>query len=196
MNDAMKHNISQKEAEEAVRTLLRWIGEDPEREGLIDTPQRFIKSYAEKFAGYKTDPKEVLSKQFSETAGYKGIIILADIAVESFCEHHIEPIVGRAHVGYIPKGKVVGISKLARLVEVFTRRLQLQERLTAQIAHAINDCLMPEGVAVMVEAKHHCICHRGVHHRDAMMMTSSFLGVFENDQDLVKNFMDKIKAYG
>lgn len=191
--DTKKRHISNEDAEEAVKTLLQWMGEDIEREGLVETPKRVIKSFAEKFAGYKTDPKVLLSKKFSETSGYKGIVMLSDITVESHCEHHMSPIIGRAYVAYLPSDKVVGISKIARLVEVFSKRLQLQERMTAQIANAIDENLEPKGVAVLIEAKHHCICHRGVNHRDTMMMTSSFLGEFKTDEKLINQFMLQIK---
>lgn len=184
-----KRHISNEEAEEAVKTLLEWIGEDVEREGLVETPKRVIKSFAEKFSGYKTDPKTLLSKKFSETSGYQGLVMLSDITVESHCEHHMSPIIGKAHVAYLPSDKVVGISKIARLVEVFSNRLQLQERMTAQIANAIDENLKPKGVAVMIEAKHHCICHRGVNHRDTMMITSSFLGDFKDNEKLMNQFL-------
>jgi GTP cyclohydrolase I len=188
-----KTHISNKEAEQAVKTLLEWIGEDVEREGLIETPKRVIKSFAEKFAGYKTDPKTLLSKKFSETSGYQGLVMLSDITVESYCEHHMSPIIGKAHIAYLPAEKVVGISKIARLVEVFSRRLQLQERMTAQIANAIDENLKPKGIAVLIEAKHHCICHRGVTHRDTMMITTSFLGEFKTDEKLINQFLTQTK---
>jgi GTP cyclohydrolase I len=185
-----KLHVTREDAEEAIRTILLWIGEDPMREGLRDTPKRVIKSYAEKFNGYNIDPKAILSTEFSETENYNGIVLLSNIDVESYCEHHLAPIIGKAHIGYIPKDKVVGISKLARLVEVFSHRLQLQERLTSQIANTINDCLEPLGIAVMIKAKHHCICHRGVNHRDTYMTTSSFLGSFNANPHLIRQFID------
>ncbi len=181
--------ITRKEAEDAVRTLLLWLGEDLNREGLIETPSRVVKAYSERFKGYKTDPGYLLSKQFSETSDYKGVVTLSNIEVESTCEHHLAPILGKAHVAYIPRNKVVGISKLARVVEAFSQRLQLQERLTAQIANTINKSLDPLGVAVTIKAKHHCICHRGVSHRDTEMITSTFLGRFETEPELVRQFM-------
>ena len=181
--------VTQKDAEDAVRTLLLWLGEDLNREGIIETPSRVVKAYSERFKGYKIDPKHLLSKQFSETSGYKGVVTLSNIEVESTCEHHLAPIIGKANVAYIPRDKVVGISKLARVVEAFSQRLQLQERLTAQIAHTINDCLNPLGVAVAIKAKHHCICHRGVGHRDTEMITSTFLGRFETDSELLRQFI-------
>jgi GTP cyclohydrolase I len=180
--------VTQVEAEEAIKTLLLWIGEDVNREGLLETPSRVIKAYAEKFQGYKIHPQTLLSKQFSETAGYKGIIVLSNIAIESTCEHHLAPIIGTASVGYIPRHRVVGISKLARVVEAFANRLQLQERLTAEIAHTIQDSLHPLGVAVTIKAKHHCICYRGVNNRDTEMVTSSYIGRFETEPDLVRQF--------
>jgi GTP cyclohydrolase I len=186
----MYRNVTKDEAEEAIRTILLWIGEDPMREGLIDTPKRVIKSYAEKFNGYNIDPKDILNTEFSETDNYNGIVLLSNIDIESHCEHHLAPIIGRAHIGYIPNNKVVGISKLARIAEVFSHRLQLQERLTSQIANAINQCLEPLGVAVMIKAKHHCICHRGVKHRETDMVTSVFLGSFNNNPDLIRQFID------
>lgn len=185
--------VSREEAEEAIRTLLRWIGEDPGREGLVETPKRVIRSYEERFNGYKINPQDVLSKKFSETSGYQGMVMLSDITIESHCEHHMSPIIGKAHVAYIPHHQVVGISKIARLVEVFSQRLQLQERMTAQIAHAIDDHLTPRGVAVLIEAKHHCICHRGVNHRDTAMVTSCFLGDFNLDEKLMSQFFLQTK---
>ena len=185
--------VTKIEALNAIRTLLLWIGENPEREGLIETPERIIKSYAEKFSGYHKDPADILAKQFSETSGYSGIIILSDINVESHCEHHFAPIIGKAHIGYLPQNRVVGISKLARLVEMFAKRLQLQERLTAQIANAIVTYLDPKGVVVMIEAKHHCICHRGIQHRDTMMVTSCFLGEFESNNTLQQQFLMQVR---
>ena len=195
MIDSKKTKISQEEAENAIKTLLLWIGEDPDREGLIDTPQRVIKSYEERFAGYKSDPKAILSKKFSETSQYQGMIMLSDITIESHCEHHMSPIIGKAHVAYIPNDQVVGISKIARLVEIFAQRLQLQERMTAQIANTIAEHLKPKGVAVLIQAKHHCICHRGVNHRDTTMITSSFLGVFQDDDKLLNQFLNQTKNY-
>ncbi len=195
MIDSKKTQVSRKEAENAIKTLLLWMGEDTDREGLIDTPQRVIKSYEERFAGYKADPKAILSKKFSETSQYQGMIMLSDITVESHCEHHMSPIIGKAHVAYIPNDQVVGISKIARLVEIFAKRLQLQERMTAQIANTIADNLTPKGVAVLIQAKHHCICHRGIHHRDTIMITSSFLGAFQDDEKLVNQFLNQTKNF-
>ncbi len=154
---------SREEAEAAVRTLLRWTGDDPDREGLLDTPARVVRAYQEFFSGYDEDPEEFLKRTFSETEGYDEIVTLRDIRVESHCEHHLAPIIGRAHVGYLPHRRVVGISKLARLVDVFSKRLQIQEKLTAQIANTINDVLEPRGVAVVIEATHQCMTTRGIH---------------------------------
>ena len=182
--------VTEKDAEEAIRTLLLWIGEDINREGLLETPSRVIKSYAERFHGYNLDPNIVLSKQFSEREGYNGIITLSNIEFESTCEHHLAPIIGKATIGYIPTDKIVGISKLARVVQIFAKRLQLQERLTAQIANAIQDNLNPSGVAVIIKGKHHCICYRGIKSRASEMFTSSFLGRFETEPELIKQFID------
>ncbi len=185
MKNLYRKDISQEEAEKAIKTIITWIGEDSNREGLIDTPKRVLKSYLEKFDGYNIDPKDILSTSFSETNNYKGVITLSNIEIESTCEHHLAPIIGKTSVSYIPRNKVVGISKLARVVEVFSHRLQLQERLTSQIAHVINECLSPKGVAVIIKAKHHCICYRGVLHRKTMMETSCFLGEFEQKPEII-----------
>lgn len=182
--------ITQKDAEEAIKTILLWIGEDINREGLLETPQRVIKAYGEKFSGYSIKPDKLLSKHFAETAGYKGMVILSNIEFESTCEHHLAPIIGKASVGYIPRDTVVGISKLARVVEAFAKRLQLQERLTEEIALAIQDNLCPLGAAVTIKAKHHCICYRGVNNRPTEMITSSFLGRFETEPELIRQFID------
>lgn len=187
-----QQEISQEKAEDAIRTLLMWIGENPEREGLIETPSRVIKSFTERFSGYSINPDEVLEKRFSETAEYDEMVMLSNIEIESCCEHHMLPIIGKAHVAYIPSEYVVGISKLARVVEVFSKRLQLQERLTSQIANAIQENLNPKGVAVMIQAKHHCICHRGIHHRKTMMSTSTFLGEFKSDTNRRNEFINMI----
>ncbi|MCQ8239996.1 GTP cyclohydrolase I FolE [Rhizosaccharibacter radicis] len=171
------------EAEEAVRTLLRWAGEDPSREGLLDTPGRVVRSYEEFYRGYAEDPHEILSRTFSEVEGYDEIVLLRDIRFESHCEHHMVPIIGLAHVAYLPRSRVVGISKLARVVEVYSRRLQVQERLTAQIANTIDQVLQPHGVAVMLEAGHQCMTTRGVHRPGVSMVTSRMLGVFRDNGD-------------
>ena len=181
------------EAEEAVRTLIRWMGDDPTREGLIDTPKRVIKSYAELFSGYTQDPSEILERTFEETDGYGDIVLLKDIRVESYCEHHLIPITGVAHVAYIPENRVVGISKLARTVELFSKRLQIQEKLTSQVANAINDTLKPKGVAVLIEAEHGCMTTRGVHKPGVNMVTKTLLGCFKENPDLRTEFLSLIK---
>ena len=181
---ALPHNAdrpSQEEAEAAVRTLLRWAGEDPAREGLLDTPRRVVKSYNEFFQGYATDPVALLATTFAETDGYDEIVLLRDIRIESHCEHHMVPIIGKCHVAYLPRRRVVGISKLARLVEVYARRLQIQERLTAQIANTLNEVLEPHGVAVIIEAGHQCMSTRGVHKPGVSMVTSRMLGAFRDN---------------
>jgi GTP cyclohydrolase I len=172
---------SREEAEAAVRVLLRWAGDDPAREGLLDTPARVVRSYEEFFAGYNSDPVAILERTFEETDGYDEIVLLRDIRLESYCEHHMVPIVGRAHVAYLPNRRVVGISKLARLVEAYAKRLQIQEKLTAQIANAINDVLQPRGTAVVIEATHQCMSTRGVHMPGVGLVTSRMLGAFRDD---------------
>ena len=183
---------SQDEAIEAVKTLIRWAGDNPEREGLSETPKRVIKSYKDFFSGYDQDPREILSKQFKEVDGYDEMIILKNIRLESHCEHHMVPFIGNAHVGYLPRKKVVGLSKLARLVEVFAKRLQIQEKLTAQIANAIDEVLQPKGVGVVIEASHLCVSTRGIHKHESKMVTSRMLGSFRNDQATRKEFLDLI----
>jgi GTP cyclohydrolase I len=173
--------VSQSDAENAVRTLLRWAGEDPSREGLLDTPKRVVEAYREWFGGYGTDPDEYLRRTFEEVAGYDEMIVLRDIEFESFCEHHMAPIIGRAHIGYLPTDKVVGISKLARVVDAYAHRFQVQEKLTAQIAHCIADALKPRGVGVVIDAVHQCMTTRGVHKRGVSMITSQMLGSFRED---------------
>ncbi len=172
---------TREEAETAVRTLLRWAGDDPTREGLIDTPARVVKSYEEFFQGYSTDPVAILERTFEETDGYDEIVLLRDIRLESHCEHHMVPIIGRAHVAYLPHRRVVGISKLARVVEAYGKRLQIQEKLTAQIANTIQEVLQPRGVAVVIEASHQCMSTRGVHKSGVTMVTSRMLGAFRDD---------------
>ena len=173
---------SREEAEHAVRTLLRWAGDDPGREGLADTPARVAKAYQDWFSGYDQDPEAYLARTFEEVAGYDDMVILKDIRFESHCEHHLAPIIGRAHVGYLPSRRVVGISKLARVVDAFARRLQVQEKMNAQIAHCIQKVLEPKGVAVVIEAAHQCMTTRGVHKSGVTMVTSTMLGAFrEND---------------
>ncbi len=172
---------SREEAEAAVRTLLRWAGDDPTREGLVDTPKRVTRAYKEFFVGYDVDPVAVLERTFEETDGYDEIVLLRDIRLESTCEHHMAPIIGRVHVAYLPHRRVVGISKLARVVEAYAKRLQIQEKLTAQIANTIQDVLMPRGVAVVIEAAHQCMTTRGVHKPGVTMVTSRMLGAFRDD---------------
>ncbi len=172
---------TREEAEAAVRTLIRWAGDDPTREGLLDTPKRVTKSYLEFFNGYTVDPVSILERTFEEVEGYDEIILLRDIRVESYCEHHMVPIVGRAHVAYLPSNRVVGISKLARVVDAYSKRLQIQEKLTAQIANTLNDVLKPRGVAVIIEAAHECMTTRGVHKPGVALVTSRMLGAFRDD---------------
>jgi GTP cyclohydrolase I len=174
-------HVSQEQAEDAVRTLLRWAGDDPAREGLLDTPKRVAKAYREWFGGYNIDPGEYLSRTFKEVAGYDEMVVLRGIDFESHCEHHLAPLIGRAHIGYLPTNRVVGISKLARVVEAYAKRLQVQETLTAQIAQCIQDNLQPAGVAVVIDASHECMTTRGVHKRGVSMVTSQMLGVFRDD---------------
>ena len=172
---------SDEEAEAAVRTLIRWAGDDPDREGLNDTPRRVVRSYLEFYRGYDEDPVEMLNRTFEEIEGYDEIVLLRDIRVESHCEHHMLPIIGRAHVAYLPHRRVVGISKLARVVDAYASRLQIQEKLTAQIANTINDVLAPLGTAVIIEATHECMTTRGVHKPGVSMVTSRMLGTFRTD---------------
>jgi GTP cyclohydrolase IA len=172
---------TREEAEEAVRTLLRWAGDDPNREGLIDTPGRVVRSYEEFFSGYDVDPVALLERTFEETDGYDEIVLLRDIRLESHCEHHMVPIIGHAHVAYLPHRRVVGISKLARVVDAYARRLQIQEKLTAQVANTIQQVLEPRGVAVVIEAAHQCMTTRGVYKPGVTMVTSRMLGAFRDD---------------
>jgi GTP cyclohydrolase I len=180
---------SREDAEAAVQTLLRWAGDDPSREGLIDTPKRVAKAFEDWFSGYDQDPEEYLKRTFEEVAGYDDMVILKDIRFESHCEHHLAPIIGRAHVGYLPTNRVVGISKLARVVETFARRLQVQEKMNAQIANCIQRVLEPKGVAVVIEAAHQCMTTRGVHKTGVTMVTSSMLGAFRNNDATRREFM-------
>ena len=183
---------SAEEAKQAVRTLLRWAGDDPNREGLRDTPERVVQAYQEWFTGYGEDPVSTLRQTFEETNGYDEMIVLRDIRVESFCEHHIAPIIGKAHVAYLPDQRIIGISKLARLVEVFARRLQVQEKLTTQIASTIAEVLQPKGVAVVIEATHHCMTTRGVHKTGTTLVTSDMLGAFRDDPSTRREFLSII----
>jgi GTP cyclohydrolase I len=178
---APRAKVSRRAAENAVRTLLQWAGEDPKREGLKDTPQRVVDAYGDWFSGYRIDPAAYLRRTFEEVGGYDELIVLRDISFESHCEHHMAPIIGRVHIGYLPDNKVVGISKLARVVDGYARRFQVQEKLTAQIANCIADVLKPRGVGVVVSAVHQCMTTRGVHKRNVSMVTSSMTGVFRSD---------------
>ena len=180
MSDS-RNDVSRDEAETAVRTLLRWAGEDPNREGLLDTPRRVAKAYEEWFKGYTLDPDEYMARTFEEVGGYDELIVLRDIEYDSHCEHHMAPIIGKVHVGYLPNGKVVGISKLARVVEAYAKRFQVQEKMTAQIAGCIQRALQPLGVGVVVEGAHECMTTRGVHKRGVSMITSKMLGSFRED---------------
>lgn len=184
---------SRAEAEAAVRTLLRWTGDDPDREGLIGTPDRVVRAYEEFFSGYDQDPIEILNRTFEETDGYDEMVLLRDIRLESHCEHHMVPIVGKVHVAYLPDRRVVGISKLARVAEVFSKRLQIQEKLTAQIANAIDEVLQPKGVAVVIEAAHECMTTRGVHKPGVTMVTSRMLGAFREDGALRREFLSLVR---
>jgi GTP cyclohydrolase I len=192
--DDVGQRISQRhnDIERAVRTLLAAAGDDPDREGLRATPARVARAYAEWFAGYRIDPESLLSRTFDETEGYDGTVLLRDIPVVSTCEHHLAPISGKAHVAYRPSGRVVGISKLSRLVDAYARRLQLQERLTNQIAHTLNDVLSPKGVAVIVEASHACMSTRGLNQHGVSMITKCWLGEFETSPDLRRDVMESI----
>ena len=183
---------SRAEAEDAVRTLLQWAGDDPDREGLLDTPKRVVKAYEEYFQGYNADPEEILQRTFEEVEGYDEMVLLKDIRFESHCEHHMAPIIGKAHVAYLPKNRVVGISKLARVVELYAQRLQSQEKLTAQVANAINDVLQPEGVAVVIEAAHQCMTCRGVHKPGVSMVTSKMIGAFREDDRTRREFLSMV----
>ena len=175
---------SREEAMEAVKTLISWAGDDPSREGLVDTPKRVVKAYEEFFAGYKKDPADVLGKTFEDVKGYDDIVFLRDINIETHCEHHMVPILGKAHVAYLPKNKVVGISKLARVVEIFAKRLQTQETMTMQIINTIDDTLEPYGSAIMIDAKHQCMTTRGINKPNVSTITTKFSGLFANDPEL------------
>jgi GTP cyclohydrolase IA len=184
------------EAEEAVRTLIRWAGDDPEREGLLGTPGRVVRAYEEWFAGYFEDPRELLKRTFEEVAGYDEIVLLRDIRFASHCEHHIAPIIGRVHIGYLPRNRVVGISKLIRLIEVYARRLQVQEKMTAEIAACLDAGLKPHGVAVVVEGAHECMTTRGVRKPEVSMVTSRMLGVFRDNPSTREEFLAAINMRG
>ena len=195
LNDRNSHpGVSRAEAEMAVRTLLKWAGDDPEREGLIDTPARVAKAYEEFFSGYDADPQQMLARTFEEVEGYSDIVLLQDIAFQSHCEHHVVPISGTAHIAYLPDNKVVGISKLARVLDAYARRLQTQETMTAQIASCINGALRPKGVAVIVKAQHQCMTSRGVNKPGVAMVTRTFTGVFKDDPAMETRLMNMLKA--
>ncbi|MFT8634984.1 GTP cyclohydrolase I FolE [Novacetimonas hansenii] len=187
---------TREEAEDAVRTLLRWAGEDPRREGLHDTPSRVVRSYEEFFCGYAEDPVDLLTRTFSEVEDYDEMVLLRDIRFESHCEHHMVPIIGVAHVAYLPRKRVVGISKLARVVDAYAKRFQIQERLTAQIANTINDVLQPRGVGVVIEASHQCMTTRGVHRPGVSMVTSRMLGTFRSNSDTRREFLSILNRPG
>lgn len=184
---------SQSEVEAAVRTLLLWTGDNPEREGLIDTPQRVAKAFREMFGGYEMDPAEELGRTFEEVAGYDDLVVVKDISFHSHCEHHMVPIIGKAHVGYLPDGKVLGLSKIARVVDIFARRLQTQEAMTAQIAQSIQDALNPRGVAVMIEAEHMCMAMRGIRKQGSTTTTSTFTGAFRDHPEEQVRFITMVR---
>jgi GTP cyclohydrolase IA len=187
---------SREQAEAAVRTLIQWAGDDPAREGLLGTPARVVRAYEEWFSGYGDDPREYLKRTFEETGGYDEIVVLRDIRFESHCEHHIAPVIGRVHIGYLPRNRVVGISKLARLVDVYARRLQIQEKMTAEIASCLDGVLKPFGVAVVIEAAHQCMTTRGVHKSSVTMVTSQMLGVFRKRVETRQEFLSAINLRG
>jgi len=193
LKSPLKSNVEKEDAEEAVRTLIKWIGDDPEREGLIDTPKRVIKSFQEHFAGYFQDPEEILLKTFEQTEGYDDMVILKKIDFESHCEHHMLPIIGQASIAYFPNKRIVGISKLARIVNLYAKRLQTQEVMTSQIINSIEKFLKPLGSAILIEADHHCMKTRGVHKKDTSMSTIQFRGCFENDKSLQDRFLNMLK---
>jgi len=191
---AQERRPSREEAEGAVRTLVRWAGDDPDREGLVGTPERVVRAYEEFFAGYHDDPVEILQRTFEEVEGYDEMVLLRDIRFESHCEHHMAPILGRAHIAYLPDHRVVGISKLARLVQVYAKRLQIQEKMTAQIANTIQEVLQPLGVAVMIEASHQCMTTRGVYKPGAALATSRMLGAFRENAATRREFLSLIRS--
>jgi GTP cyclohydrolase IA len=190
------HRPTREEAEAAVRTLLEWAGDDPDREGLQGTPGRVVRAYEEFFGGYDVDPVDLLQRTFAEVEGYDEMVVLRDIRFESHCEHHLAPIIGKVHVAYLPNGRVVGISKLARLVEAYAKRLQIQEKMTAQIANTLDEVLQPKGVAVVIEAAHQCMTTRGVHKPGVTMVTSRLLGAFRDDPSTRREFLAMIGATG
>ena len=194
MSDDRRHHVTRQQAEEAVRTLLRWAGDDPAREGLQDTPKRVVAAYEDWFSGYALDPDADMARTFEEVGGYDELIVLRDIDFESHCEHHMAPIIGKVHIGYLPDGKVVGISKLARVVEAYARRFQVQEKMTAQIADCIQRALQPRGVGVVVVGTHECMTTRGIHKRGVSMVTSKMLGSFRDDARTRAEFLRFIDA--
>ena len=196
MSDDRRNDVSRQQAEDAVRTLLRWSGDDPEREGLLDTPKRVAKAYEDWFSGYSLDPDDYMARTFEEVGGYDEMIVLRDIDYESHCEHHMAPIIGKVHIGYLPNGKVVGISKLARVVEAYARRFQVQEKMTAQIANCIQRALHPRGEGVVVEGAHECMTTRGIHKRGVSMVTSKMLGGFRDDARTRSEFLRFIDVGG
>jgi GTP cyclohydrolase I len=193
-DDDIRHDVSRRQAEDAVRVLLRWAGDDPSREGLLDTPKRVARAYEDWFSGYALDPDDYMARTFEEVCGYDEMIVLRDIEYESHCEHHMAPIIGKVHVGYLPAGKVVGISKLARVVEAYARRFQVQEKMTAQIAGCIQRALAPRGVGVVVEGAHECMTTRGIHKRGVSMVTSKMLGSFREDARTRAEFLRFIEV--
>ena len=196
MTDDIRNQISRQQAEAAVRTLLQWAGDDPSREGLLDTPKRVVKAYEDWFGGYTLDADAYMARTFEEVGGYDEMVVLRDIEYESHCEHHMAPIIGKVHVGYLPAGKVVGISKLARVVEAYAKRFQVQEKMTAQIADCIQRALQPRGVGVVVVGAHECMTTRGVHKRGVSMVTSKMLGCFRDDARTRAEFLRFIEAGG
>ena len=199
--DAIVNNLktndnrpTEAEAEEAVRTLLRWVGDDINREGLLDTPKRVVKAYKELFSGYDQDAEEELGRTFEEVAGYDDIVLVKDIGFHSHCEHHMVPIIGKAHVAYLPDGRVLGLSKIARVVDIFAQRLQTQESITAQIANTIDEALSPRGVAVMIEAEHMCMAMRGIRKQGSTTLTTTFTGAFRNDPQEQARFISMVRG--
>ena len=190
----IRNKPSRKQAEEAVKTLIKWAGDNPEREGLIETPKRVVNSYKEFFSGYDSKPEQILSKTFDEVEGYDEMVIVRDITIESHCEHHMVPFIGIAHIGYIPNKRIVGISKLARIADVFAKRLQTQEIMTAQIADTINEVLKPKGVAVVIDAQHQCMTTRGTHKTESSTITSRMLGLFRTNSNTRSEFMNLINS--
>ncbi|HHZ84198.1 MAG TPA: GTP cyclohydrolase I FolE [Gammaproteobacteria bacterium] len=190
----IRNKPSRKQAEEAVKTLIKWAGDNPEREGLLETPKRVVNSYKEFFSGYDSKPEQILSKTFDEVEGYDEMVIVRNITIESHCEHHMVPFIGIAHIGYIPDKRIVGISKLARIADVFAKRLQTQEIMTAQIADTINEVLKPKGVAVVIDAQHQCMTTRGTHKTESSTITSRMVGLFRTNSNTRSEFMNLINS--